>query len=133
MSSFKFASNRILEKYPTYSSKYGANEVHSRTALKKNRSKVERFEVENQSTKKWFTMSNIKSAIILGLILTVLYIVLTLPVMFEYTGNFAEKIGIHDLVDGEGIAASLPVKAVLAHALVFFVVSTSIVMSRKTF
>lgn len=106
-------SNRILEKYPNYKSFFEPIES------------VKKFSVASYST--WFTKDNIAYCIKLSIVLSLLYVLLTLPFTFMVVGKSLSKVGLGDL----NVHELRSNKNVLIHSFVFFIISYFILLSQK--
>lgn len=116
-------SNRILEKYPTYKSFFEPSQDTKKMALQSS----QKFK---STITTYFTSSNMKYSVLLALIGALIYIVLTLPFTFSTVGKLLNKVGLQE-IDKEMISSSLPVKNVVLHGTVFFIIAYFGLLSQK--
>lgn len=109
-------SNRVLEKYPNYK-----NFFEPKDTVRK---------LSAVATETWFTKSNIQYCLLLSFLLSILYIVLTLPFTFSTVGQLLSKVGLGDINSSE-LKTSLPTKNVVFHGFVFFIVVYFGLLSQK--
>lgn len=118
MSGFSQAATRILEKTP------GGFTPPLLPIIKK-----EEFSTIKLTTP---SPSRVKYILIVCAILMVFYIILSLPWTYTQVGHLLNKIGLHDTIDGDNLAIILPIRNIMLHGLIFFILASLVVANYPT-